>query len=95
MSTPSPKHILDWFVKNKQGSVVIWQFPNIPLWGWILCTLLALVLKHGHIHTGLHALAQALLFTWAYLELRSGESIFRRTLGGLVLVDLIISFFAK
>lgn len=80
-------------VRNKDGNVVIWQFPNIPLASWILFSILGLLTKHIKVHTGFHDLAQASLFTWAFLELRTGDSLFRRFLGGLVLLGLIFGFF--
>jgi hypothetical protein len=86
-------HIFDHIFRNKKGTVVIWQFPNAPLWGWIVASVAAMIIKHGREHAGLHLLAQAFLFAWAYLELRSGESIFRKVLGGLLLIVIAISFF--
>jgi hypothetical protein len=81
------------FFKNKNGKIVIWQFPNTLLFGWIVFSLLALVVQHGKAHTGLHLLAESFLFAWAYNELRSGESMFRRTLGAIVLVVTALSYF--
>jgi hypothetical protein len=93
MFNKSPHHMLSKFIKDKDGKIVLWQFPNIPLAGWILFTLVELLMKHGRIHTGFHGLAQASLFAWAYMELKMGDSIFRQTLGGFVLLGLIIGFF--
>ncbi len=85
--------IVEKIFRDKDGKVVIWQWPNIPLWSWILFSVLAMVIKRGKPHTGFHLLAESSIFTWAYLELRHGESLFRRILGGLVLADMIVSFF--
>lgn len=85
--------LFDKIFKNKDGAIIIWQNPNIPLWGWIVSSILGVILKHGAVHSGFQHLAEASLFTWAYLELRSGESIFRRVLGAIVLVSVAYGFF--
>jgi hypothetical protein len=91
-----PNHItatLSSFFKAKDGHIVIWRAPNIPLWGWVVFNILSTMIRHGKLHTGFHLLAEASLFAWAYLELRSGESMFRRVLGAVVLMSITISFF--
>jgi hypothetical protein len=85
--------LFDAIFKNKNGKIVLWQFPNIPLASWIFLSLLELLIKQSRAHSGVHALAEASLFVWAYLEIKMGVSLFRRILGGLVLLSLIISFF--
>ena len=82
------------FFKNKKGQVVIWQSPNLPLWVWIVCTGLCLAIKTGALHNGLSSLGQAAITIWAYLEVRTGDSPFRRVLGGIILVFVIYGFFA-
>ena len=83
------------FFKDKNGKIVIWQSPNLPLWGWIVFSVIAHLIKAGRLHTGSQSLAQAWLFTWAYLEIRQGDSTFRRILGGLVLASMIFGFFSN
>jgi hypothetical protein len=87
------KQAFNKYFRDEKGNIIIWRFPNIPLWCWIVLTLGSMILNHGKIHEGLHLLAQAFLFTWAYMELHSGESIFRRTLGAAVLISIVVSFF--
>jgi hypothetical protein len=84
---------MDKFFKAKNGRVVIWQTPNIPLWGWIICRVLGLVIKDGSVGTGLSKLGTSFLFAWALLELLKGESYFRRVVGALVLAAISLSFF--
>jgi hypothetical protein len=86
-------NILDKLIRNKNGEVVLWQTPNLLLWGWIIFSILAMIIKHPKIHTGLHFLGSASLFTWAYFELRSGESMFRRVLGAAILLVVAYSYF--
>jgi hypothetical protein len=93
MRNTSRKHLIDKLFKDKNGKIVVGQFPNIPLAAWIFFSVIDTAIKHGKIHTSLHELAQASLFVWAYLELKTGGSLFRRILGGLVLISVTLSFF--
>lgn len=86
-------NLFDKLFKNKDGKIVIWQNPNILLWIWILTTAVDLLIKHGSLHSSLRHLGDAALFAWAYLEIRSGESIIRRILGVIVMAVVIFSFF--
>jgi hypothetical protein len=92
--TYKPNGLFDKVLRNKAGAIVVWQNPNIPLWGWIACSVLGFVFKHGITHSGLRHLGEASLFAWAYLEIRSGESLFRRILGGLVMASIVFGFFS-
>lgn len=82
------------FFKDADGHWAIWQWPNIPLYGWIACELLSFVIKQQHLHTGLARLSTAFLFTWAYLEITRGVNYFRRLLGAIVMIGLIVSYFS-
>lgn len=92
MST-TQNSFFDKLFRNKQGNIVIWQAPNIPLWIWIVSSVLERVFTHGHVPTGLQYVSKASLFTWAYLEIKSGESIARRALGVVVMLGLLYEFF--
>jgi hypothetical protein len=81
------------FFKDKDGNVVIWQWPNLPLASWIIFKLLSMVFKTGHVKTGFESLSMAALFTWAYLEITSGSSYFRRVLGVVIIIGLIFGYF--
>lgn len=81
------------FFKDTNGHVVIWQWPNVPLAGWFVCKLLALILKDGKVHTGFESLGMALIFVWAYLEITSGKSYFRRALGAAIMIILVLGYF--
>jgi len=91
--TTSLNRLFDKVFKNKQGKKIVWQNPNFPLWGWILASVLGYVFKHGHVHNGFQYLGKAFLFTWAYLEIRSGESMFRRVLGIVIMASILFGFF--
>ena len=85
--------LFDRIFKNKDGKLVLWQNPNLPLWGWIASSVLGAVFKHGNLHSSFQLLGKAALFAWAYLEIRSGESIFRRILGAVVMANILIGVF--
>ncbi len=72
--------------RDSEGTIVLAQFPNPPLIGWILASLLQLVFTTGQIKLGLDAVAFGCLFTWAWEELFQGVNYFRRGLGLIVLV---------
>ena len=72
-----------WFFTDRTtGRYVIAQWPNVPLWVFLVATLAARL-------TGAHWLrwvATAALVVWALLERVRGQSPFRRVLGAAVLV---------
>lgn len=79
---------LNTFVRDKHGHISVWQMPNPPLIAWFALMLLSALIRSPHLNAGLQLLSTAALFTWAYLELTSGTSYFRRTLGAIVLLDI-------
>jgi hypothetical protein len=92
--TYTPHNFIDRIFKDKTGKVVISQMPNIPLWGWIISSILSMVFKHGRPHAGFENVGRAALVTWAYLEIRSGVSLFRRILGAMVLIAVLYGYFS-
>ena len=89
----SLKHLLQKTFKDKEGHIVIAQYPNLPLFGWILLELVSLTLRKGHDKTAFQDLATASLFTWAYLEISKGVNYYRRIFGLVVIVVIILSYF--
>lgn len=79
------------FFTDKHGDVVLWQKPNPPIVGWLLLSILALLVTNEPLRTTISFFGSAFLFVWAYLELTSGASYFRRSLGALVIVLMVIS----
>jgi len=84
---------IDRLIRDKQGNIALMQVPNIPLIGWAVFGILAFLVSGGTVHQGFQNLSRALLFVWAYLEIRSGDSLFRRILGVIVMIMLIAGFF--
>jgi hypothetical protein len=87
------RNFWDKFWKNEQGSITIWQAPNLPLIGWFCFMLASKLASHGTAKSGMQFLSSAFLFTWAYLEIKSGDSYFRRLLGTVVFLMLVVGHF--
>ncbi len=78
--------------RNKSGQYVVWQWPNLPLSVWIITKLLSMVIDSIQVDTALASVGTAFLFVWAYLEIASGASYFRRVMGVIVLAGIMYSF---
>ena len=83
---------LDSIFRNKEGKIAVFQWPNLPLTVWILATLASKVLA-GNLQKASSGVAFVALLMWAVLEISSGESIFRRIVGALVLAWLLFRIF--
>ena len=75
--------MLRWLVTDRTtGRIVIGQWPNLPLWTWLVATGVHAITGAGW----LAWVATAALVVWAGLEVWKGASPFRRALGAAVLV---------
>lgn len=81
------------FFTGKDGKYVVFQWPNPPLYLWLVSALIA-SFSQGNIQAGFSSIAAASIFAWAYLEITDGESPFRRLLGIIVMAVSIYGFFA-
>ncbi|HMH31026.1 MAG TPA: hypothetical protein VK534_00940 [Methylomirabilota bacterium] len=79
------------FWKDKNGKVVAWQWPNLPLWVWIATTGLGFVLPAGGIANAVSLAGKAAIIIWALIEIIWGASYFRRLLG-LIVLGLSLGF---
>ena len=77
--------------RDSEGKIVLAQMPNLPFIVWIVASLSKLLFTTGRISIGLEAIAFGALFTWGWEELFQGVNYFRRALGLIVLVSLILS----
>ena len=84
-------NLFDRFFRDNTGEIVIAQAPNIPILVWIGATLLKLVVKTGQVKVALDVLAFSSLLYWSFLEITQGVNYFRRDLGVVVLIAIIIS----
>jgi hypothetical protein len=78
---------VNWLFRNRQtGRITIAQFPNIPLWLFLIAaTLRSLLHPAGWPGTALNAAATVGLLWWAADELLRGVNPWRRLLGAVVL----------
>ena len=80
---------LNWFFRSREtGKIVIVQIPNIPLSIFLVAAVVRASFDLNH--TLLNVLAETALFIWSLMEIRSGDSPFRRFLGiGVFLLQLV------
>ena len=80
------------FFRDRNGAIVIAQFPNWPLLAVIAVSLLQL-LGNELLNTYLPWVNRVLLLYWSYLEIRFGVNGFRKVLGlcvgGYTIVGII------
>jgi hypothetical protein len=74
---------------DKNGQLVIGQRPNLPIMVWAGASILRLLSLPEQLGQALELLAFGALFTWAWLELFKGSCLFRRILGGTVLLLIL------
>lgn len=79
------------FFKDNDGRVVIYQRPNIFIYGWVATKLLSLVFSSAEINKLISYSGKAILICWAILELLDGVNYFRRLLGFTVFISAIYS----
>ena len=82
--------LFDRVFRDSEGKIVIAQPPNLPLIVGIASSLLKLIFTTNEINLGLDLIAFGSFFTWAWEELFQGVNYFRRALGFIVLVGLIV-----
>ena len=68
---------------------VVAQFPNLPLWVWLVATIVS-KLTSGTAESVALAIGVVALTAWAYLELSEGVNWFRRLLGVAALIYIVI-----
>jgi hypothetical protein len=81
------------FWRDADDRVVIVQFPNIPLTGWLVFAVLGRLADSSGWKDGASHTSSAFLFAWAYLELAQGVNYFRRLLGLGVLAAAVVGYF--
>ncbi len=81
------------FFRNRAtGKIVLVQAPNVPLWAFIVATIVRMVAgPRGPAATVLAVVGTTALGVWAMMEIGWGVSPFRRTLGAAVLgVEIVM-----
>lgn len=79
------------FFTDKHGKIVLLQAPNAPLIVGGIAMLLSWILPYGTANFVAALVAFGALFTWAWLEITEGATLFRRAIGCAVLIWLIVS----
>ena len=87
------RHLIDRFIRDKNGVVVLWQFPNVPLIGWFVCLVVGYLIPSGIFKNGFGHLSGAFIFAWAYLEITQGTTYLRRLLGVAIVLIILAGFF--
>ncbi len=87
--------LFDRLFRDGTGEIVIGQAPNLPIVIWVSATLLKLVFKTDRVKIALDILAFSSLLYWSFLEITQGANYFRRDLGVVVLIALIISIIER
>ena len=82
--------LFDRIFRDSEGNIVIAQPPNLPLIVGLVASLLKLIVPTGEINLALELVAFGSLFTWAWEELFQGVNYFRRALGLIALVGLLV-----
>ncbi|MCA9318616.1 hypothetical protein KDA06_03165 [Candidatus Saccharibacteria bacterium] len=77
------KNLFKWFVHDKKGNVVMWQWPNFQLWLWLGLSVMAR-LTSDTLHSVFSYLSFVALLVWALFEVFWGDSPFRRVLGAVI-----------
>lgn len=83
--------IIDWLFRTADGNIVIAQFPNWPLWTWLGATILESLTFSNAWHSAIGWIGTSALAWWAYLEIADGVNRFRRILGSVVLIYVVLS----
>lgn len=82
--------LFDRTFRDSEGKIAIAQMPNLPLLVGLAATFLQFMLPGGKIQLTSQLVAFGALFAWAWLELFDGVNYFRRALGLIALVGIIV-----
>jgi hypothetical protein len=85
---------LDWWIRDREGRVVLAQPPNPALSVWLVCVVVGWTgLLDGDRATTLSRVGQGALVAWALDEVVRGASPARRLIGAVVLVAMLVRLF--
>lgn len=79
-----------WFCADDDGHIVIWQFPNAPLFIAMAAYLVRIFSSTWMLYASDIVFVLAIGW-WAFREITAGDSRFRRVFGVLVLIWVIWS----
>lgn len=87
------RSLWDRFWRDKDGHIVIGQFPNVWLIVWLIFELISLLVASHRVEIITWWIATAALGVWSLLEIFQGVNYLRRLLGLLIAVLTILSVF--
>lgn len=80
------RRVVHWIFEDRStGRLVVGQWPNLPLWIWIVASVVGRFTDNAVVG----AVAAMALAVWAILEVAKGVNPFRRILGAVVLLGLL------
>lgn len=82
---PKEKNKLKWFFQDKDGKYAVVALPNLPLALIIISFIMTTLVHDGPVYNLFNMVQHGAVFLWSYLEIRYGESPFRRVLGAVVM----------
>ncbi len=82
----------DKFWKDKNGNVVVYQHPNFLLIGWVILASVSLFVG-SKLADIIWNISLAVLAAWSLLEIFKGVNYFRRLVGAIVLLLVILAVF--
>lgn len=86
------RDFIDRCFKNKDGRIILFQTPNLPIIIWFSCVVINKIIPETlTAHKVFEAIGLGALLTWALLEIFYGANYFRRMLGVAVLFMAIYS----
>jgi hypothetical protein len=81
--------IWDKFWLDSHGKLIIWQMPNIYLISWAVLTIISLIFT-GTVSNIFLWLGVVAIVVWSLLEIFKGLNYFRRLLGLIVLIVVVL-----
>lgn len=87
-SSPS---IWDKIWRDKEGDVVIFQWPNVWIIGWAAANFISLVSPTRGLSKITWWIGFVFIMVWALLEIFKGTNYFRRGLGLIIMLLSILS----
>jgi hypothetical protein len=97
LPSPDRRSLVSRFFRNRRtGDVVVVQMPNLPLWVFLAATALRMLFRpHGSVGALVSIVATVSLGVWAGLEIARGDSPFRRVLGAVVLLAIVVGLVTR
>lgn len=78
------------FWEDKNGKFVVWQKPNRWLTTWFITMIIGILAPYGWPQKVVGWISLISLIIWAFFEVKNGVNYFRRILGFLILLLLLI-----